>query len=278
FLSSFLKLARNKEYAYFILIILLCGISRASMTNYLSLFYQDVCKLGNKNVPNFNLPGFLKAPLGLFYRNKIATTTLYGVALEIVVFFNSSKIIDKLGLFWPMFLAQFFQLLRFIFYFTLDVDSKNVFMYCCLIELFKGLNYSLIHSSALLLACKLCPPSLKGPSQLIYSGTFVALGTVISGVLFNLAFKAKSNIPRDVAIEEFKKLFVINILLSVFIIGFFLIKYALMENLLFNRENAERKLKLIEEETLQQDKGEVKDPENIDMLSKEKTEDVKTAV
>lgn len=251
YLSSMRSLLFNFEYMYFIFIILLCGISRAFMTNYLGVYYSKVLKFNDQeNTLSLFWPLNKLADIG--YNHKQSTSTFFGVALEIIIFYNSSLVTDKLGLLWPIFLSQIFQLLRFICYYRLSYDDPNSFAYCCLTELLKGANYSLIHTSALQLANSFSPPHLRTTSQLIYNGTFVAIGTVASGLFFKSYF-SKSIDDVEESYSEFHSAFKANIVFSLIGIGFFLAKYAVHENLLFNRTNMERKLRIIEDQALEED-------------------------
>ncbi|KAM0679604.1 hypothetical protein GINT2_002252 [Glugoides intestinalis] len=240
-LSSTKTLLRNFEYLYFIFIILLCGISRAFMTNYLGFYYAKVLKFNNqKNTLNLFWPLNIIADAG--YNHKQSTATLFGVTFDIAILYYSAEITIKLGLFLPILLSQVFQTLRFIAYYNLSYENPNSFAYCCLIELLKGANYALIHMSAVQLANSLCPPHLRTTSQLLYSGTFISLGTILSGLVF-MNFFSKGVTDVESCYEEFHQAFKWNILFSLLGIGFFVYKYGIKENLIFNRENAERKIK-----------------------------------
>lgn len=248
YLATMKPLFANFEYMYFIGIILLCGISRAFMTNYLSLYCSKVLKF-DKQKKSIDTFWPLDPILEVCYSYKQSTSCLFGVLLELIVFFNSSYITDKLGLLLPILFAQIFQLLRFVCYYFLSHDNKNSFILVCCIELLKGANYSLIHTSALQLASALSPPNLKTSSQLVYNGVFVAIGTVLSGLIFKGFFKnAKpgKKFDVDIASQEFKSAFLANIIFSAIVIVFFLAKYAIYENLVFNRKNTDAKLEAIQ--------------------------------
>lgn len=239
-------LLKNFEYMYFIFIILLSGISRAFMTNYLGIYHSKVLKLKSQD-KNFSTFWPLDYVIDSAYKHKQATSTLFGVALEIIVFLNSSYVFNKLGYFWPILLAQIFQLLRFVAYYNLSYENENSFILCCLIEMLKGANYSLIHLSALQLANSFCPPHLKTTSQLVYNGTFVALGTILSGLVFKGLFSDDTdNVEKTYA--EFNNAFKWNIVFSIVSMLFFVVKYGVFENLLFSSENARLKILKIEEE------------------------------
>lgn len=244
YLSSVKSLLKNYEYMYFIFIITLCGISRAFMTTYLGLYYSKVLKFEDQ--PN-NLGLFW--PLNLAadwaYKHKQSTSTVFGVLIEIFVFYKSSLVTDKLGFFWPIFLSQIIQLVRFLCYYNLSYTNENSFAYCCLFELLKGTSYSLIHTSALQLANCLCPPDLRTTSQLIYNGAFVAIGTVLSGLFFQFYFVSKGDDVEE-SYQEYRSAFMANIIFALVSIGFFLYKYGISENLLFNRANAKRKIEEFE--------------------------------
>ncbi|KAI5149533.1 hypothetical protein ENBRE01_0967 [Enteropsectra breve] len=249
--SCISKLLGNLEFSIFLFIILLCGITRCSMTTYLSIYYTDVLKFVKEDSP-YDLPGPLNPIVNFFYKHKLATTTLFGNALEIAIFFKSQAIIERFGLFFPLFAAQFAQLARFGAYYMLDIDSPNVFLYACLIELLKGVNFSLIQCSAALLVSKLVPPQYKTTAQILYNGSFIALGSVLSGIISSFQFDPKAKMSRSKAHSEFRGVFKTNILLTLAIIGFFLVKYALIEKVLFNKNNADEKLKQIEEENAEE--------------------------
>lgn len=248
YFASMKPLIKNFEYMYFIMIVLFCGISRAFMTNYLSMYCEKVLKF-NDQENNMNLIWPFSAIADVAYSHKQFTYTFFSVLFEIIVFFNSSYITDKLGLLWPIFLSQIFQLLRFIAYYYLSYENENSFIYVCLIELLKGANYSLIHTSSLQLANAFSPPHLRTSSQFIYNGTFVALGTVLSGVIFQNFFSKGNDKVEDQekVYDEYNRAFGVNIVFSVIVIICFLGKYAIHENLLFSRANTEKKLKSIEE-------------------------------
>lgn len=240
-LTSTKALLGNFEYLYFIFIILLCGISRAFMTNYLGFYYSKVLKFNNQeNTLNLFWP--LSAIADAGYNHKQSTATLFGIAFDVIIFYYSAEITNKFGLFLPILLSQVFQTLRFVAYYNLSYQNPNSFAYCCLIELLKGASYSLIHLSALQLANSLCPPHLRTTSQLFYNGTFIALGTVLSGLVF-MNFFSKGTTDVETCYEEFHQAFKWNIMFSLLGIGFFVYKYAIKENLIFNRENAELKIK-----------------------------------
>jgi len=242
--GSTLDLLKNKEYLYFISIILLCGITRAFMTNYLGLYCAKVLKF--KEQPN-TIKVFwpLSILVDAAYEHKQSTSTFFGVALEILLFFKSQAITAKLGFFWPILLAQVFQLLRFASYYSLSYQNDKSFAICCLIELLKGANYALIHTSAMLIANSFCPPHLRTRSQLFYNGTFVALGNVLSGLIFKMFF-SKDHEDVEKSYMEFQTAFKWNGYLTAAGIVFFIYLYGIRENLLFNRENADRKIREIE--------------------------------
>lgn len=273
YLSSISKLLGNMDYIYLIFIVFLCGIVRASMTIYLSIYYKSVLELKNSDSKN-GMPWPASSLINFFYHNKISTTTLFGVALEIVIFFNSARIVGSIGLFWPLFIAQFAQLFRFIGYYALDYENDNAFVYCCLLELLKGASFGLIQCAAVMLVTKLAPPRMRSTAQIIYTGTFVALGTVASGLIFLPIFQPNPKMPREQAYSEFRNVFMINIVISLAIIGLFFLKYAILENLLFSRRNVEEKLQRIETAMEEDEEDEAappeipqgKDPKKVDVI------------
>lgn len=245
YLSSVGALLKNAEYMYFIFIILLSGISRAFMTNYLGIYYSEGLKF-SKQVNTWKIFGPIDRFIDFCYAHKQSTSTLFGVSLELIGFFYSYLITDYLGYFWPILLSMGFQLARFAAYYALPYDSPSSFAFCCLIEMLKGANFSLIHTSALQLANLYCPPSLRTTSQILYNGTFVAVSSVAAGLLFGSLFNPKTVAAEDVS-REFKEAFKWNMILTIVGMVFFVGKYGIYENLLFSRSNASKKIKEIKE-------------------------------
>ncbi|KAG0419310.1 hypothetical protein EQH57_0538 [Dictyocoela roeselum] len=241
--NSWIELLTNWNYMFFIFIILLNGITRAGMTLYLSDYFKSVLRLESYKLPK-SWPGIIKAPISILNDNVLSTTATFGVVLEIVCLFFSKNIIGVLGLYWPLLIAQIFQFLRFFGYYLLDHRNKNVFLYACLIEMMKGLNFGLTHASGVQIAAILCPPYLKATSQMIYSGTFVSISSVLAGFFYGRLFSSDSIKDGDPTISEkvkmFRNLFFDSMLISAFAIILFIGKYGFKDGLLsLNRRNTE---------------------------------------
>lgn len=237
YFAAVASLLVNVDFMYLMFIVLLCGIVRAAMTLYLGMYCTDVLQFTSDS-PECTLVWPIPSIVRFIHENKHSTTTLCGIACEILIFFNSAKIIRVFGLLMPLFLAQIAQLIRFICYYYLDYRGSRAFFWCCAIELLKGVCFGLIQSSAAILVSKLIPASLKTTGQMIYNGTFIALGTVLAGLVFRHVFSADTKVAREVAYAEFSKVFLICSGISAFILIVFVLRYAVWENLLFNRQNA----------------------------------------
>lgn len=252
--SSFKELITNYDYMFFIFIILLNGLTRASMTIFITVYWKDILKMKPYELP---LPGVMAAPINIFNKNTTSTANLFGIVLEIVIFFKAQDIIGRIGYFWPLFLAQGSQMLRFVFYWMLPYNYKHSYAVVCGIELLKGLNFGLTHCSAVHLATKLCPPHLKATSQMLYQGTFTGLGSVLAGVLCSFLFsgdvmKDKKSSRKSRA-PIFKKFFLANMAFTALTLVLFFIAYGVVENVLFNSENEEKKLEMYSEKNLEEE-------------------------
>ncbi|EQB61458.1 major facilitator superfamily mfs1 protein [Vairimorpha apis BRL 01] len=219
--SSFKELITNYDYMFFIFIILLNGLTRASMTIFITVYWKDILKMKPYELP---LPGVMAAPINIFNKN---TTT------------------------------QGSQMLRFVFYWMLPYNYKHSYAVVCGIELLKGLNFGLTHCSAVHLATKLCPPHLKATSQMLYQGTFTGLGSVLAGVLCSFLFsgdvmKDKKSSRKSRA-PIFKKFFLANMAFTALTLVLFFIAYGVVENVLFNSENEEKKLEMYSEKNLEEE-------------------------
>ncbi|WUR04252.1 hexose transporter [Vairimorpha necatrix] len=254
--KSFKELLFNWDYMFFIFIILLNGLTRASMTIFLTVYWKDVVKMKPYDLKNY--PGVVSGPLSIFNKNTTSTANMFGIIFEIVTFFTAKGIIERIGYFWPLFLAQGAQMVRFVLYWMLPYDSDYSYAAVCGIELFKGINFGLTHCSAVQLAQKLCPPHLKATSQMVYQGTFTGLGSVLAGLICSVVFSGDTmkdkNIPRSERARVFNVFFIVNMVFTALTLLLFFYMYGIVENVLFNSENAEKKLEMYDEKNMEETK------------------------
>lgn len=241
-IKDYLNLLADKEYLFFILIIFSNAVTRSAMSIYLTIYHREVLNVQPYDLPD-SWPGWFKGLLGIFNEKPITTITFFGIAFEVIVMFISAGIIDKLGLFLPLLLAQLFSLIRFAAYYVLSEDSKHVYGYSCIFEFIKGIYFGLAHISAVQIATKLAPPNLKATSQMIYQGTFTALGSLVSGVVFSLLFDAKlKGDNEENKGDVFRTLFLTNGVVSCATILLYIYKYGIKDKVLFSRDKEEEKL------------------------------------
>ncbi|OQS53910.1 hypothetical protein EHP00_1522 [Ecytonucleospora hepatopenaei] len=249
-MSLIFSVIKNKEFMFFTFIILLNGITRASMTNYLNVYFDDHCGFSKDYSKEKDLNWLEK----LHNNKKKAWAGMFGNGIELLIYFVSPYIISKLGLLQPMFISQIFQLIRFLGYYVLSNKSKHVFEWAMMLELCKGVNFGLMQSTAAALAMKFCAPNMKSIAQLVYSGTFVALGSVIAGVAFKYVFDSEKAVNNVVPVKAYKKMFLIDMLLTVATMGLMILKYVVLENVMLNKQNLKEKLEEIEKEGEVQEK------------------------
>lgn len=231
-MQSWKELIKNKPYVFFILIILLNGITRASMTMYLTIYLTDIVKLRGYPLPETWNSAVLFS-IGLVNNNPLATAAFFGVILELVILYNAQYITGRFGLYWPLLFAQAFQLARFAMYFALNPDSTHAFSFVCMFELMKGLNFGLTHICAVQIATLLCPQHLKTTSQMIYSGTFTGLASVFAGIIFGTIFSKDKMSAKDVKVGDkvgtFRLFYIYNIIFNIISLAMFVYRYGFVE-------------------------------------------------
>jgi len=214
----------------------------------LAPFFTNILDLKPYSLPS-NWPTWFQALINVFNRQPITTLTIFGTSCEILSMFFSSKIINKFGYFWPLLVAQFVALFRFVAYFLMNKDGKHVYVYTCFIEISKGIYFGLAHMPAIQIAKRLSPTDLEATSQMIYQGTFGALGAAISGHAFSFVFDSAlkdSGKNREAEVSSFQTLFLVNIGLSLFTIALYILKYGVYDKALLSRQAEENKLSQIE--------------------------------
>ncbi|RVD92948.1 nucleoside transporter [Tubulinosema ratisbonensis] len=153
------------RFVFLLFIVLLIGINRTSMSNFLSDYYKNFLQLNKDNS-----------------KIKLSICSSFGVLGEIIVF--NFSLTNLIGLFYPLFFGTFFQALRFLFYFMLKPTNSFLFVKVCGIETMKGLTFSMVHSSCTALS-KLYGGKYESMAQFIYNGTYVALGNLCSGIFMS---------------------------------------------------------------------------------------------
>ncbi|ELA46538.1 hypothetical protein VCUG_01971 [Vavraia culicis subsp. floridensis] len=232
--SSWVSFVKNKPYLFFIFIILLNGITRAGMTMYLSIYQTEILMLEGYTLSD-RIPKFLQSIINVVNKNPISTTATCGVLFEIIILYYSQNIVGRCGLYWPLLFAQVAQFVRFAGYYVLPYDNPNTYMFSCLLETMKGVNFGLTHSSGVHIANMMCPPHLKATSQMIYTGTFTGLASFVGGQIFGLVFSSKIN-NEDMSSSDKAKIFsnfyIVNMLITSFAIVLFVYKYGMRDRVL----------------------------------------------
>lgn len=241
--APFLELFRNKEFMFFIMIIFSNALTRSALTIYLGIFHKDILKIQPYRMPDDWNP-LLKYILNVFNSKPIATLTTFGIIFEIGVMFVADKIIDRLGYFWPLIIAQMVSTIRFLAYYMMSSTNEHVYGLSCIFELLRGVYFGMIHISSVHIAPNLAPPHLKATSQMMYQGTFAALGSLVSGYLFGDLFKSRLGDDSTEAEREsvYKLIFLINFVISMTTIAICLLKYGLIDKVLFSRQKEQEKL------------------------------------
>ncbi|TBT98734.1 MFS_1-like transporter [Hamiltosporidium magnivora] len=233
--SGWKDLLRNKAYMFFILIILLNGITRSAMTTYLTIYQSEILELKGYSIPE-HWPGFIRTIINIFNENPLATSSFFGVILEITILYNSNYITTRFGLYWPLLFAQVSQFIRFFAYFCMSYKNPHAFAFSCSFELMKGLNFGFTHTSGVQLATIMCPPHLKSTSQMIYSGTFTGLSSIFAGLIFGQIFAKKKLQDKDVSMDykvsTYQRFYLVNLIVSALSILLFVVKYGLRDRVL----------------------------------------------
>lgn len=237
------ELLRNSSYSFFIFIIFLNGITRQVLSIYQTVYFSQVLQLKPYKLPA-SWPAWVQAVVNVFNRSPVGTTTQCGMLFEVVLLFYSPKITQKMGLVWPILISQLFQVFRVFCYFILNHTNEHVFMYSCLIELTRGVYFGLLSPAAVQMATNLCPPHLKSTSQMIYQGTFTALGAFagghIFGKLFDKAALSSKDVPLETKVADFSRFFLVNTCFAAVTTALFVYKYLIMDKIRGHNADTEK--------------------------------------
>lgn len=244
---SWFDLFKNKPYMFFIFIILLNGITRTAMSMYLQIYQIQVLKLKGYHISE-KIPFFLRKIIELFNRNAISTTTTCSVIFEMLCLYYSQNIISACGLYWPLFIAQIAQFLRFFGYWNLKCSNKHVYGWSMLLETLKGVNFGLTHASGVQIAHQMCPPHAKASSQMIYAGVFSGISSLISGQIFGYIFSEslkKKQVSIKSKYQSFSRFFEVNMLIASICMILFLYKYGFVEKKLKIKQKLKKQIEIV---------------------------------
>lgn len=243
-LANCKELVKNKSYLFFIFMIFLNGVTRQALSIYHTVYLTSVLQLKPYELPS-SWPSWLQTVVGLFNDTPVGTTVMCGMVFEIVLLYHFPRISQAMGLIWPFFISQVFQVFRVACYFLLDYKTPDVFLYCCLIELTRGVYFGLLHPAAVQLAVNLCPPHLKSTSQMIYQGTFTALGSAAGGAIFGKLFSKERMSGDDVSMEDkaasFRLFFLVNSCFAAATTVLFVYKYFVLDSIARRGAGSEKK-------------------------------------
>lgn len=240
--NSYMTLLKNSDYVFFIAIMFSNAVTRSAMTLYLNNFHREVLELEPYDLPK-SWPGPVRSAVDLLNSKPITALTFFGIGFEVLVMFVSKGIIDRFGLFWPLLVAQMCALVRFFAYFTLKPGNPHAYGLSCAYELIKGVYFGLAHISAVQIAMKLSPTHLAATSQMIYQGTFNALGSLVSGLVFGMMFGSKLKSGSGNSLETmFGRFFLVNALICMITILVYVYKYGVKDGVLFSRQAEDAKL------------------------------------
>lgn len=229
---GFSSLLSNFNYMFFILIILLNGVSRAGMTQFITMYFD---RFINKKVGG-TTGGPTTGFVGFFTAKPIFLCSFCGVVLEILIFLYSEQLTARLGMYWPLMLAQVAALARFVLYYNVDPSAPSLLAKCMGIELLKGVNFGLTHMVGVQLATSMCPVEVRATSQMLYQGAFVGVATCIAGVVFAFVFdvaQLKDPLADNAKkLGEYRRFFKVNSYITLFAVVLFVLKYGLYDNVL----------------------------------------------
>lgn len=165
--SPWKTLLTDGNYMFFLFVVLMLGLARSVMTIFLAIIW--------------------KTEMGMSTMEVAIAGAVFGMALEIVVFFVAKYISPFMGNYWMLVTAQMAMVVRCWAYYFMP-KSHDWYWLVYAIELLKGLSFGMAHSAAIKIANEAAPEGLEATSQALYNSVYVQLPTIISGLVGMWAF------------------------------------------------------------------------------------------
>ncbi|KAF7700593.1 hypothetical protein CDIK_0970 [Cucumispora dikerogammari] len=186
--TDILSLLNNTPYIKFILVALLMGITRTGTSMYITNFYMDYLETKNQNILS-SLPRVIQKLFFMFKNTPVTIAVISCVIAEILLLFNTQKLIKRYGVYTLLLFGILAQTLRIFICLFLHPTTKYKFVYVVIIEFLKGITYGVFQPAGVILAEKLASSEYKMLSQLCFSGMFNGIAFFISGLIFGWIFK-----------------------------------------------------------------------------------------
>ena len=165
--SPWKTLLTDANYMFFLFVVLMLGLARAVMTIFLAIIW--------------------KTEMGMSTMEVAIAGAVFGMTLEIVVFFVAKYISPIMGNYWMLVTAQLAMVIRCWAYYFIP-KSHDWYWLVYVIELLKGLSFGLAHSAAIKIANESAPVGLEATAQALYNSVYVQLPTIIAGLVGMWAF------------------------------------------------------------------------------------------
>ena len=165
--SPWKTLLTDPNYMFFLFVVLMLGLARAVMTIFLALVW--------------------KTEMGMSTMEVAIAGAIFGMALEIFVFFVAKYISPVMGNYWMLVTAQLAMVIRCWAYYFMPKGHEYYWL-VYVVELLKGLSFGMAHSAAIKIANEAAPAGLEATAQALYNSVYVQLPTIIAGLVGMWAF------------------------------------------------------------------------------------------
>jgi MFS family permease len=203
-------LLKKPAFLFFLLFLLVAGITRSFMTNYQNFFVDR--KFDRKE-----------------YMKVLGSIRFFS---EGMVYYFNQDLGKFLGYHWMLILSQVAAGLRSLGYGlvggTENPQTSMWYLACIPLELLKGLNSGLVTAGAVRIASDLAPPGGANTAQGLFTGVFIGFSMFIGGALSYFLFEGSSGNDERLISIGFN---VTGILLLIFTV-IFTLKYALVDKVI----------------------------------------------
>ena len=165
--SPWKTLLTDANYMFFLFVVLMLGLARAVMTIFLAIIWKSEIDMSTMEIA--------------------IAGAVFGMALEILVFFLAKYISPVMGNYWMLVAAQLAMVVRCWAYYFMP-KSHDWYWLVYVIELLKGLSFGMAHSAAIKIANEAAPEGLEATAQALYNSVYVQLPTIIAGLVGMWAF------------------------------------------------------------------------------------------
>jgi PPP family 3-phenylpropionic acid transporter len=160
--NPYVQLLTNPTFSFFLLVTFCNGFSRGVGTHYL---------------PSFTIKCITDDKM------YVSIQATMGIILEVILFFFTKNIVQRIGIYWMLIIAQASMAVRMGFYGFIPLNDPRTPIPALIVELLKGVSFACMQIPGVQIATKSAPAGLEATALGLFTAVYVGISPAASGFI-----------------------------------------------------------------------------------------------